>query len=210
VPIHPHIKNIIFDLGGVILNLDVNRTFRQFADLSDKTIEQLKSEAGSAPFFNDYEKGLIADKQFRAEVRRFLKTSSSDEQIDAAWNAMLLDLPLARIHLLSKVASRFRIFLLSNTNNIHLQCFSKIVKDTTGVSSLDSLFERSYYSHLLAMRKPDSEIYAHVLKDNQLQANETLFLDDNLANLHGAEVLGIQTFHVQNPELIFPLFNEAT
>jgi glucose-1-phosphatase len=209
VHVHPAIKNIIFDLGGVILNLDVDSTYRQFSIISGRPVDQLKSEARKWPFFNDYEKGTIKDEQFRDEVRNFLTTCSSDEEVDRAWNAMLLDLPLARIELLKKVGSQFRIFLLSNTNNIHLQCFTEIIRTTTNVSSLDLFFEKAYYSHLLNMRKPDEEIYHHVLQENQLKANETLFLDDNLANLQGATSVGIQTFHVKHPDLIFSLFDEA-
>lgn len=208
MPVHPAIKNIIFDLGGVILNLDVDRTHKQFSRISGKPIDQLKSEAGAMSFFSDYEQGTIEDRQFRKELSDFLAVRVSDIEVDQAWNAMLLDLPPIRIDLLKKVGSKFRIFLLSNTNNIHLQCFSEIVKTTTTLTSLDSLFERAYYSHLLKMRKPNEEIYQHVLQENQLKANETLFLDDNLANLSGALSIGIQTFHVKHPDLIFSLFDE--
>jgi glucose-1-phosphatase len=117
-------------------------------------------------------------------------------------------LPLARIDLLKKISGKFRIFLLSNTNNIHLQCFTEIAEDTLGSSSWDDLFEKAYYSHLIKMRKPDVAIYRYVLNENNLQAAETLFLDDNLSNLHGAASIGIQTFHVTHPDLIFSLFHE--
>ncbi len=209
MPIHSSIKNIIFDLGGVILNLDIDRTYQQFSKLSNKPISQLKAEAGALSFFNDYEKGTIKDEQFRNEVRGFLTARSSDAEVDQAWNAMLLDLPPARIDLLKKVRSRFRIFLLSNTNNIHLQRFTEIIQTTANISSLDLFFEKAYYSHFLNMRKPDEEIYRHVLQENQLKPNETLFLDDNLANLQGAATVGIHTVHVKYPDLIFSLFNEA-
>ncbi len=209
MPSQPEIKNIIFDLGGVILNLDVDKTYHQFSTLSGRTVDQLKSEAGALPFFNNYEEGAINDAQFRNEVRDFLKTPASDAEVDKAWNAMLLDLPPSRIDLLKKVGSRFRIFLLSNTNTIHLKCFTEIIQTTANISSFDLFFEKAYYSHLLNMRKPDEKIYDHVLEENQLKANETLFLDDNLFNLRGAESIGIQTFHVKHPDLIFSLFDEV-
>jgi glucose-1-phosphatase len=203
------IKNIIFDLGGVILNLDVDRTYHHFSQLSGRPIQQLKSEASAAPFFNDYERGAINDHAFRKHLTHFLKINATDEEIDAAWNAMLLDLPRARINLLKKVGARFRIFLLSNTNTIHFQRFAKISEGVMEARSLDSLFEKAYYSHLLNMRKPDEEIYHHLLQENQLKPNETLFLDDNLSNLQGVASIGIQVFHVQHPDLIFSLFDEA-
>jgi glucose-1-phosphatase len=207
--IQPEIKNIIFDLGGVILNLDVDRTYQEFSRLSGQSVPHLKSAAAASHFFDDFERGALGDDEFRREVRAFLKTQVDDEAIDHAWNVMLLDLPPARIELLKKVGSQFRIFLLSNTNNIHFQCFTKIIEEGTHISSLDPLFEKAYYSHLIKMRKPDEEIYSHVLHENHLWASETLFLDDNLANLQGAATVGIRTFHVQHPDLIFSLFDES-
>lgn len=202
------IKNIIFDLGGVILDLDVDKTYHQFSKLSGMPVAQLKMEAAGVSFFNAYEQGSISDESFREELSSFLRSNVSDLQIDEAWNAMLGTLPLARVDLLRKIRDKFRIFLLSNTNTIHLQCFTKIADDALGFSSWNDLFERAYYSHLVKMRKPDAAIYSHVLNDNNLLARETLFLDDNLSNLQGAASIGIQTFHVTHPDLIFSLFNE--
>jgi glucose-1-phosphatase len=206
--IQERIKNIIFDLGGVILDLDVDKTYHQFSKLSGMPVAHLKKEAAEASFFNEYESGSINDEGFRKELGSFLRSTVSDWQIDEAWNAMLGSLPHARVDLLKKVSGKFRIFLLSNTNTIHLQCFTKIARDTLGSSSWDDLFEKTYYSHLIKMRKPDAAIYTHVLNENNLLAGETLFLDDNLSNLQGAASIGIQTFHVTHPDLIFSLFNE--
>jgi glucose-1-phosphatase len=208
VHVHPAIKNIIFDLGGVILDLDVDKTYHQFAQLSGQPVAQLKAEAARHSFFNEYEQGSISDDNFREELKGFLRVTTSDQQIDKAWNAMLGAVPLTRVDLLKKIRGKFGIFLLSNTNNIHLQCFTKIVEDTLGSSSWDGLFEKTYYSHLIKMRKPDAAIYSHVLNENNLKAAETLFLDDNLSNLQGAASIGIQTFHVTHPDLIFSLFHE--
>ncbi len=208
MPINSSIKNIIFDLGGVILDLDIDKTYRQFAQLSGQSVTQLKVEATEASFFNEYESGRITDESFRKELGSFLRSNVSDQQIDEAWNAMLGLLPLSKIDLLKRISARFRIFLLSNTNNIHLQCFTKIAESTMGSPSWDNLFEKIYYSHLIKMRKPEASIYRHVLDENELLAGETLFLDDNLSNLQGAASIGIQTFHVSHPDLIFSLFNE--
>jgi glucose-1-phosphatase len=209
VPISPAIKNIIFDLGGVILDLDVDKTYHQFAQLSSRPVVQLKAEAARHSFFNEYEQGSISDDNFRGELNSFLGSTVSDQQIDEAWNAMLGVLPLARVDLLKKIRGKFRIFLLSNTNNIHLHYFTKIAEDTLGASSWDNLFEKAYYSHLIRIRKPDAAIYTHVLNENNLRADQTLFLDDNLSNLQGAASIGIQTFHVTHPDLIFALFHES-
>lgn len=200
------IKNLIFDLGGVIINLSVDSTYHAFSQLSRKSVRDLKDAAKEVSFFNDYEKGLIDDAAFRNSLREFLEIEAQDHQLDDAWNAMLLDIPQERIELLKRLRNQYQLFLLSNTNNIHLQCFTSIVKDTLGETSLDIYFDKSYYSHLMKMRKPDSEIYQQVLLENSLNANETLFLDDNLSNLEGAQTIGIKTFHVHHPDQLFPLF----
>ncbi len=200
------IKNIIFDLGGVIINLSVEKTHQAFAELSGKSVEEIKSIVHHGAFFHDYERGLITDGEFREHLRKSLNLQVSDIQLDAAWNAMLLDIPMARIELLARLKQQYAIYLLSNTNNIHLQCFNNIVKNLTGQSTIDHYFHKAYYSHLLKLSKPDVAIYNYVLSQNNLAANETIFLDDNKDNLAGANKVGIQTFHVQHPDLIFSIF----
>ena len=200
------IKNIIFDLGGVIINLSVEDTYQSFASLSGLSPEEIKKRAHQNTFFREYEKGLLSDSEFRYRVKSEFKLTVSDEEIDRAWNAMLLDIPLPRIKLLERLRSEFNLFLLSNTNNIHLQCFNTQVKALTGHATLDVYFDKAYYSHLVKMAKPDVEIYEYVLQSNQLNPEETIFLDDNKDNLQGANKAGIKTFHVQNPYQIFSLF----
>jgi putative hydrolase of the HAD superfamily len=200
------IKNIIFDLGGVIINLAVEETYKAFATLSNIPLQTIKEMVHQHAFFREYEKGMLTDTQFRQHLRTVLNVTSTDYDLDAAWNAMLLDIPLERIKLLERLRPDFNLFLLSNTNNIHLQCFNSQVKTLTGHSSLDVYFHQAYYSHLVKMAKPDVEVYEFVIQSNQLDPKETIFLDDNKDNLVGANKAGIQTFHVQHPDLIFSLF----
>ena len=202
-------KNLIFDLGGVIIDLDVERTKAAFALLSQKSVSEVQLLLENSPIFQQYEKGQLNDNQFRNEVRMLLHTNSSDQEIDAAWNAMLGEIPSNRIKLLERLRKDYQLFLLSNTNNIHLVCFNEIVKATCGSLSLDPYFDKAYYSHLVQMRKPEVEIYNLVLNENNLLGHETLFLDDNVSNLEGASQTGIQTFHVSHPDMIFSLFHES-
>jgi FMN phosphatase YigB (HAD superfamily) len=204
--INPEIENIIFDLGGVIINLSTQTTALEFAKLGGIPQEEVHQRMIQSQEFHDYEKGLLSDASFRDHVRETLGSDAPDNEIDRCWNAMLLDIPIARIRLLERLKDKYRIFLLSNTNEIHLQCFTGIVRQVTGKASLDSYFEKAYYSHRMKMRKPDAEIYELVLTDNKLNPSQTIFLDDNLANLKGAEQCGIATFHVQHPDLLFTLF----
>jgi len=200
------IKNIIFDLGGVILNLSVDSTLRKFAELSNAPVDQVIKTYHSRPEFLAYEKGEITNDEFRASLRSIFGLTATDLALDECWNAMLGDIPPVRIDLLRELKVKYRTFLLSNTNAIHVDCFSGIVKKAHDLESLEPLFHKTYYSHLMKMRKPDAEIYDYVLKENNLKASETIFLDDNAANLKGAASVGIQTFHVTHPDLIFSLF----
>src|SRR5258706_3576216 len=204
----PTIQNLIFDLGGVILDLHFDRTYEAFALAGHRPVEEIQTMINKSSFFNDYEKGLLTDDEFRAAIRKMLQTNLSDDQIDAAWNGTLGKIPLERLQLVTNLRGKFRVFLLSNTNSIHLRRIDKIVEAASGEPTLRSYFVEAYYSHLLKMRKPDKEIYEHVLKQNQLVPEFTLFLDDNLPNLNGAAETGIKTFHVQHPQSMMSLFHE--
>ncbi len=201
-----NIKNIIFDLGGVILNLSVDSTLKKFAEHSNLPPDKVVEIYHSRPEFLQYEKGEISNQQFRDALRDIFGIRSLDTELDGCWNAMLGDIPKERIELLRDLKSKYKTFLLSNTNAIHLDCFTGYVQKGHGLEALDPLFHKAYYSHLMKMRKPDPEIYEFVLKENGLNAGETIFLDDNVSNLKGAESVGIKTFHVTHPDLIFSLF----
>lgn len=184
----------------------MEKTHQAFGALSGMSVEEIKSIVHQGAYFHDYERGLISDAEFRMHLRQSLNLQVSDAQLDAAWNAMLLDIPMERIDLLVRLKEKFSIYLLSNTNNIHLQSFNGIVQNLTGQSAIDNYFHRAYYSHLLKLSKPDVAIYNHVLLQNSLEPESTIFLDDNKDNLIGANKAGIKTFHVQYPDQIFSLF----
>jgi len=199
-------KNLIFDLGGVILNLSVQRTLDAFASLANLAPEFVSQIYHQRSEFIAFEKGELTDIEFRDVLRKLFSATATDKELDACWNAMLLGIPIERIQLLEKLRSRYQLFLLSNTNSIHEQHFNQLVNRKTGHRSLEPLFHKAYYSHTIKMRKPDQEIYEYVLTENNMVAHETLFLDDNLLNLEGAKKLGIKTYHVQHPDLILSLF----
>jgi FMN phosphatase YigB (HAD superfamily) len=206
----PSIKNLIFDLGGVILDLSVDQTMEQFSALSGLDKQRVKDLYASTPGFEEYEKGLMSDKDFRDFVRAVFAVQSSDEEIDTCWNAMLLGFPIRKLNLLQSLKKNFSVYLLSNTNNIHVNYINQIMLPgiTHPGNSLESYFHRAYYSHIMKKRKPNADIFEQVLNENSLLAHETLFLDDNLPNIEGAKQLGIQTVHVVTPDLILNYFNE--
>lgn len=201
------IKNLIFDLGGVIMDLDFSKTHQAFANFAGVPVESLKGKIHTAGFFNEYEKGLITDSEFRNHMRSFLNYPlAQDQEIDLAWNAMLLTITRERYDLLKSLKSKYKTFLLSNTNNIHLNAVNEIVFKTSGERTLDPFFHKAYFSHLMKMRKPNPEIFTQVLAENNLVATETLFMDDILENIEGAKSVGIQTIHISSTNQILSLF----
>jgi putative hydrolase of the HAD superfamily len=204
-----NITTIIFDLGGVIIDLDVSRTINRFSALSGFPTEKVKELYKTQPVFHELEKGLITDEDFRQAVRSLFNADSvSDISIDDAWNAMLLSIPLQRLNLLRKLKDRYRVMILSNTNCIHVRdIHDRILPAIAGVTSFDSFVHKVYYSCDLKMRKPDSEIYQFVLDDYNLRPGETIFLDDNTDNVMGAERLGINVKHIPDANVLYELFD---
>jgi len=186
------IKNIIFDLGGVIINLDNQRTTDAFVALGLKNIREYFGHGHAASFFKDYEVGRINDREFIDAIRETGGLTASDQAIIDGWNALLLDFPSERIALLKQLQKNYRIFLFSNTNALHLAALRGIYTRTFGSGSLEDLFERTYYSHLLGMRKPDKASYEYILRENGLEGQETLFVDDAIINVEGAEQSGLK------------------
>jgi HAD superfamily hydrolase (TIGR01509 family) len=186
------IKNIIFDLGGEILNLDNRRTEAAFAALGVRSIRENFNIGHAASFFRDYEIGKISDGEFIDAIRQLTSGNVTDQAIIDGWNALLLDFPPERIRLLGQLRKTYRLFLFSNTNALHLAALRRIYAGAFGAGSLDDHFEKTYYSHLLGMRKPDRGSYEHILHENRLNAAETLFVDDAIVNVEGAEQVGIR------------------
>ena len=202
-----HISTIIFDLGGVILDLDMPKSLGLFARYSGVGTDTIMKGFTRAAWPRAFEKGEIAAADFRAEVRKSLNAGLSDDQIDAAWNAMLGELPLARLELLAKLRPQYQLLVLSNTNAIHVAAFDKIVAKVTGGNKIDDYVDKVYYSHELGMRKPEAGIYQRVIRENSLQPEATLFIDDMKENITSAADLGLQTIHLTNQDDLFEIFS---
>jgi len=191
-------KNIIFDLGVVILDVDYNLAAGAFKKLGILHFDDLYSKKKQGSFFDDFETGHLSNEEFREEIRNHIDHSVSDNQIDEAWNAMLLSVPESTFKLLEDISKQKRIFLLSNTNRIHIDAFSKIIEKQYGFQKFEALFEKTYYSCNIGMRKPNAEIFDYVVKQNNLSINETLFIDDSPQHIEGARKYGLTALHLQN------------
>lgn len=203
-------KTIIFDLGGVIINLHENKTieaFRALSGLSSEEFEEIyKPTSYSLRAFEDFETGEISAAEFRQALRKMLKITADDQAIDKAWNQILGDIPQVRIDLLKKLANTHQIILLSNTNEIHRDEFEQIFSKQAGMKGFNSLFHHVYYSFDMADRKPNLSIYRRLVAAHQLSPSETLFIDDNMKNVIAAKKVGIHSLHLVSPMTIEQLF----
>jgi putative hydrolase of the HAD superfamily len=198
----PYIKNIIFDLGGVLINIDYHATEKAFKKAGIKNFDELFSQAKQTKLFDNLEKGLTDEVTFKDGLRLLSNVNFSDEVFEDAWNAMLLDFPKHRIELLQKVRNNYKTFLLSNTNEIHIPVFEHQLKQNYGITDFSQLFDKLYYSCRVGMRKPDREIFELVIQENNLIPSETLFIDDSIQHIQGAQMLGLYTLHLHNRDVL--------
>jgi putative hydrolase of the HAD superfamily len=185
------IKNIIFDLGGVIINLDIHKTIFEFNKLAQTPFESIYTQVRQNQIFDLFDKGTISEVEFFDELKKLINSSKTTDQLITAWNAMLLDFPSERLSLLETLKPKYRLFLLSNTNEAHIKAFESDLFKTNGSKNLEPYFEKVYYSCRMGMRKPDELIFEEVLKENNLIAQETLFIDDTQQHVDGACKTGI-------------------
>ncbi len=201
-----NIKNIILDLGGVIINLNTQKPFNSFKKLFADNYSEIETTFTTLNLFNNFEVGKVTAEEF---ILFFLNRHPilTPEKVVAIWNSMLLDIPKERIVLIRKLALKYNVFLLSNTNEIHLIHINKYLFDTYGITSINSLFKKAYFSHEVGFRKPDTEIFKLVLTKNKLNPSETLFIDDSIEHIQSAKQLGITTKHLVD-ESLNEFFNE--
>ncbi|MEO5891757.1 MAG: HAD family phosphatase [Ferruginibacter sp.] len=193
------IKNIIFDLGGVLLNIDYQKTADAFKMLGVRQFDELYSQANANHLFELLETGDISEDGFYQSMEEYCDAGTTRQQVQNAWNAILLDFRMDSLSALENLKGKYNLYLLSNTNSIHHTDFNKTLFDETGKTSLDDYFIKSYYSHLIRMRKPYAATYEWVLNDGNMTAGETLFIDDSINNIKGADGVGIRT-HLLLPD----------
>lgn len=191
------IKNILFDLGGVFLDINYQLTEQAFIDLGIADFRQRFNQQFSNTLFEDLETGKIDPETFYEAFRKETGTDLSNKVIENAWNALLLDFPPERLEWLEMVGKKYPVYLFSNTNIIHYQCFMKIFEDKFEGKNFNDYFLKAYYSHELGLRKPYPYSYTKIMELEQLNPSETLFIDDTLKNIEGAKSAGLQTLWLQ-------------
>lgn len=189
-----NIKNIIFDLGGVIINLDIPKTIAEFNKISDVKFEDIYTQANQSEIFDLLDKGKIEPEEFFERLRKELRYTGHEDDLIYAWNAMLLDVPKKRLDVLVKAKQNYNTFLLSNTNEPHIAVFENNLYREHGVKNFEDYFDKVYYSCRMNMRKPDKEIFEFVLAENNLVPSETVFIDDSIQHVKGAGECGINSY----------------
>lgn len=201
------IKNIIFDLGGVLLNIDPKKTIEAFGELG---MEQLVGDTGLSydhEIFYLMEQGKVTPEEFRDGVRKLLPEKVSDSQIDEAWTAMLLDFPAIRVQLVKNLREDFKIYLFSNTNAIHVKKYHSKFRKQHGFE-VSALFEKDFYSNEIGFRKPSAESFQEIIRLSGIVAAESLFIDDSKANVEAAITSGLKGFWLEPGKKIENIFQK--
>lgn len=194
-------KNIIFDLGGVILDIDYKRTIQAFSNLGIPDASLLYSKSFQNNLFDELEKGNLSEEDFYSGIRKLSNINLSDIDIRDAWNAILIGLPDENVKLITELKKNYRLFLLSNTNNIHEKAYRKMIVEKYGHFVFNDIFEKMYLSHHLHLRKPDPAIFEFVLEDSRLKVEETCFIDDSPQHVESARKMNITSFHFTEQSL---------
>ncbi len=189
-----NIKNIIFDYGNVIFEIDFKIAQASFQKLGIKEIETFFAHKGHNQLFDDFETGAISPAEFRSGIRQAAnKPELTDAEIDAAWNSLLIGTIQENHDTLLKVKEKYRTFLLSNNNEIHYDWIINYLKTTFELNNYDDFFEKAYFSQHMKLRKPNTNIFEQVLQENNLDPAETLFIDDSPQHIQGAKKVGLNT-----------------
>ncbi len=191
----PNFKNILFDLGGVILDINVQATLKRFYELGFPAELMQFPDSMSTDLYYKYGTGKLDTEQFRNQIRKAAGVEMSDQTFDEAWNSMLVRFPEERIELLKTLSKRYDLYMLSNTSALHVKVFEKMYLDVAG-EPLNKVFKKLYYSHEIGWHKPDPEAWEFVIRDAAIKAEETLFLDDTIHNIKAAQELGFQAIHI--------------
>jgi len=199
-------SNIIFDIGNVLLNISPLKVVKALENFSIEGENLDKLLDSSSGFYLQFEVGALNSAQFREKVRALAARPLTDEQIDFAWCAMLEDFDANKINCLQKLNKTHRTFILSNTNEIHVNAMNRQLMQNHGIEGLRQIVEKAYYSNELNLAKPDSQIFEYVLRHSKLIASETLFIDDKLENILAAKELGFNVLHYTHQEPFEQLF----
>lgn len=196
---------IIFDLGGVLLNLDYDLTEKAFISLGMANFGESYSQLQQAHLFDRYERGEVSSFHFINQLLDRLPLGTTANQVVHAWDSMILDFPVKRLQELEVLSEKYRLFLLSNTNDLHIDAVRRSLEKAVGHRNLEHYFEKTYFSSAIGMRKPDTKIFEFVCTENNLDPAKTVFIDDSPQHIAGAKSFGLDTFLLEKNQEVFDL-----
>ncbi len=202
------IKNLLLDLGGVVLNVDYYKMVETFKEYGVKDFDKYFTQAHQVEIIDKFEEGKCSIEEFRQGIRDLIGMDLTDEQIDRAWFSMILDLPKERIELIGLLKLKYNIYLFSNTNELHIEMLKKRYQEEFGFDIFQFLFTKAYFSNEIKMRKPHPESFEWLLKDAGIKAEETLFIEDTPQHIEGAKKVGLNTYWLTGGETIIDLYDK--
>ena len=197
-----NIKAVVFDLGGVLIDIDYQKTIDAFIALGVENASDLYNQFDQSTLFEQYEKGQVSSEAFISQLEPLTKRNIKKDNIIKALNAMIGRVPQEKISFIHQIQSKIPCYLLSNTNDIHLK---KVYANSN--SDFESLFRKCYYSHLIGKRKPDTATFQWLVDQIEFKASEILFIDDSPQHIKGAERAGLQTIYYENEEDLYSIEN---
>ena len=189
-----NIKNIVFDLGGVLVDLDFKAAINGLQKAGFANVKEQLQTLHQGGIFQKFELGEMSADEFRTAIRENSTVELTDEEVDNLWNAMLLEIPREKLELILDLRGKYMVYLLSNTNSIHWDYVCKNAFNYRGFR-VNDYFEETFLSYEMHLAKPDKAIFEKVLQDANLLPEETLFIDDSEANCKAAEEVGIHAHH---------------
>lgn len=204
-----NIQNILFDFGGVIIDIDFNKTIRAFAELGAVEFETRYSKATQSNIFDRLDTGRISEWEFVHNMKELLPDNVTDDLVIEAWNEIIIGIPPRRIEMLEAVRNNYSTLLLSNTNTIHYKLYTPQLEKSFGYKTLEELFDAVYLSFELGMRKPDRDIFDYVFASRKISRESTLFIDDSKHIIDAAKSYGIRAFWLQDGMDVCDLFDDG-
>lgn len=201
------ITAIIFDIGNVLVDIDYDVMVAEFEKIAKYDFREIIGYTHQDSFFDLFEKGKISTSDFRKTLRQHLRDDVTDDEIDRTWNSILIHYPKEKFELLKRLRRKYKLYALSNINELHIEAIDKHVKPNFSAPDMRSYFDHAYYSHEMGHRKPEKEIYQVMIDHARLDPAHTLFIDDKAENIDAAAALGIQTYHLTDRDSLIEVLS---
>mgnify|MGYP002700573071 FL=1 len=199
------VKNILFDLGGVLYHISYLKTIEAFKNLGIENAQNIYSQKKQSQIFDLFERGKIEEEDFFSYLKKFSPKVKSEE-LRTAWNTMLIGMPQEYLQLLKSLKKKYNLYLLSNANVTHIKHVKSDLLINNGIENLESLFDKAYFSQEIGMRKPHVETFKWVLQDADIKANQTLFVEDSIQHIEGAKLAGLHCCHLSSNKALTASF----